>query len=392
MSVVRRDGRERLAESGVRSSACAACTNVKSLTTFIYLGMSLVGTATAFNVIPTSVPRSMENLVLGTVGLPNLSNPYEFLDAAYERGFRRFDLARTYGMGKSEKIFGKWLEKGEKYGVNRDEICVVTKGGMGDDKYGDPDREMCTRESLREELMMSLDSLKTDYVDLYMLHRDDPRTETCDFVDWMNELVDDGVIRRWGVSNWSFERVKSACDYASMCGKVKPTATSPQLSLAVPRGLVWPSTYSVSCPSQKQEISWYKEEGIEVMGWEALAKGFMAVPDLWETVDDELICGPEKELGSNEWRMQRIQRAYCTAENYERRSLAHQLAKESGLSLAQIALIFSLDKGDHVSVLVGADCDKHLDEMVEVCEWSLDEEAIESLSKAKFTPKPSFAL
>jgi len=254
------------------------------------------------------------------------------------------------------------------------------------------DRELCTRESLRDELTQSLDALRTDYADIYMLHRDDPRIETCDFVDWMNELINDGLIKRWGVSNWSWERIQSACNYALMTEQDKPTATSPQLSLAVPNGMVWPSTESVSCPTKMGEIEWYKSEGIEVMGWEALAKGFMAVPDLWDeqSLDQNLIRGPDRELGSNEWRMQRIQRAYCTKENYERRRLAHQIAKESGLSLAQVSLLYSLQKGEHVSVLVGADCAKHLDEMKDLCGWELDDEAFDSLTAATFVPKAAF--
>lgn len=402
---VRRDGRERLAKSGVRTSAgIASSANKKTLglcihniQTIILLAFLLLGEKTCtvvsgFGVIPATTPRSMNNLVLGTVGLPNLEKPEQLLDDAYELGFRRFDLARTYGMGKSEKIFGNWMHEGGKAGlIDRDEICVLTKGGMGNDKYGDPDRELCTRQSLRSELTASLKSLKTDYADIYMLHRDDARIETSEFVEWMNDLVDEGLINRWGVSNWSWERVMSACDYASETGQEKPTATSPQLSLAVPNGMVWPSTHSVSCPSQSNEVDWYKKEGIEVMGWEALAKGFMAVPDLWGEIDHDFVHGPDAEIGSNDWRAQRIQRAYCTPKNYERRSLAHQLAKESGLTLAQVSLLYSLQKGEHVSVLVGAEEKSHLTEMSELRGWTLDEEAFASLEAATFLPKTTFA-
>jgi len=217
-----------------------------------------------------------------------------------------------------------------------------------------------------------------------MLHRDDPRIETCDFVDWMNELINDGYIKRWGVSNWSCDRIKSACEYASMSGQEKPTATSPQLSLAVPKGMVWPSTESVSCPTKVEEIDWYRDQGIEILGWEALAKGFMAVPTLWneDSIDKDFLNGPDAELGSNDWRTQRIQRAYCHSENYARRALAHELAKTRGLTLAQISLVYSLQKGDHVSVLVGTEDVGHLDEIANVRGWRLDDEAFESLTQA----------
>jgi len=328
----------------------------------------------------------MEQLVLGTVALPNVrGGASKLLDDAVERGFCRFDLARSYGGGQSERLFGKWLEGS---GVDRKTLKLVTKGGMGQDKYGSPDRPMCTRESLRSEITSSLEALRTDYVDLYMLHRDDLRIPAEDFVDWMNELKRDGLIKRWGVSNWSLRRIHHACAYAETTGQDPLTATSPQLSLAVPGNEVWPSTHSVSCPSKLGEIDWYREHNIEVMGWEALAKGFMAVPSLWRQheVHFSTFHGPEAEAGSDTWRLQRIQRAYCTPANYKRREIAARLAKESGLTLAQVSLLYCLSKGDHVSVLVGADQTSHLDEMSEIRNYALDEESIECLTAASTDP------
>lgn len=236
------------------------------------------------------------------------------------------------------------------------------------------DREMCTRESPRSEITASLQALRTDHADLYMLHRDDPRIDVRNFVDWMNELRDDGLIKRWGVSNWSLRRIHEACSYALSNDMEPLTATSPQLSLAVPSSDIWPSTYSLSCPSKASEIDWYGQNGIEVMGWEALANGFMAVPTLWRRheLDFSTFHGPDAEMGTDLWRLQRIQRAYCTPGNYVRRDIALKLAKESGLTLARIALLYSLAKGDHVSVLVGADRCSHLDEMANIRDYALD--------------------
>jgi hypothetical protein len=90
----------------------------------------------AFGVVERTEPRSMENLVLGTVALPFVpGDPMQLLDDAYDRGFYRFDLARTYGAGKSEQVFGKWLSES---GIDRSSVHLVTKGGMGNDKYGNP--------------------------------------------------------------------------------------------------------------------------------------------------------------------------------------------------------------------------------------------------------------
>ena len=97
----------------------------------------LLGTTGGFGVVERFEARPMDRLVLGTVNLPNVpgEGPLKLLDDAYERGFCRFDLARTYGAGKSEVIFGKWMKERN---IDRDTIQIVTKGGMGNDKYGNP--------------------------------------------------------------------------------------------------------------------------------------------------------------------------------------------------------------------------------------------------------------
>ena len=51
-----------------------------------------------------------DRVVFGTAAISSAENPFNVLDAAYEKGVRRFDLARTYGQGKSEIVFGEWLE------------------------------------------------------------------------------------------------------------------------------------------------------------------------------------------------------------------------------------------------------------------------------------------
>lgn len=72
-----------------------------------------------------------------------------------------------------------------------------------------------------------------------------------------------------------------------------------------------------------EQIAWYGEHNIELLCWEVLAKGLMAKEDLWEESSVEstkFYC--QVGEGSDEWRLQRIQRAYCHKENYRRRNVA----------------------------------------------------------------------
>ena len=187
--------------------------------------------AEAFSVQKQRHVNSIHRIVYGTAALSKAEDPFAMLDAAYEKGVRRFDLARTYGMGESEQIFGKWLVSRN---IERKEIDLITKGGIGMDRYGDPDRPLLTMELLKEEVDVSLRTLRVDDVDLYMFHRDDARISAGDFVEWINEIVETRKIKRWGVSNWSFERFRAAHKYAIENGLEPPTANSPQYSLAAP--------------------------------------------------------------------------------------------------------------------------------------------------------------
>lgn len=290
-------------------------------------------------------------VVFGTAAICEADEPFQLLDAAFYRGIRKYDLARTYGNGKSETIFGNWIKHRN---VPRSDVYIITKGGMGTDKYGDPNRPLLDRSSVQKEIQISLDALKVSNVDLWMYHRDDTRLPVDLFVTWANEMIDQGKISAWGVSNWSFERFKKAHKFALCQGFVPPTANSPQLSLAVPACEIWPTTHSISGDEHKEQLEWYYKKDVELICWEVLAKGFMAVPNLWpEHSVDKDFFHKTVELGSHEWRLQRIQRAYCHEENYRRRRNALRVAKENDMTLAQVAALYALSKSPNVSVILG---------------------------------------
>ena len=308
------------------------------------------------------MPQVSDRVVFGTAAIAQASDPFGLLDAAFYKGVRRFDLARTYGAGSSEKIFGEWMAS---RCIDRADVNIITKGGMGDDKYGDPTRNLLTSSVLMGEVEASLETLGTDRVDMYMFHRDDPRLSVEQFVTWANEIVLAGKTKSWGVSNWSFDRFCEAHQYAVSEGLHPPVANSPQLSLAVPQCEIWPTTYSISGREHENQIEWYEENGVELVCWEVLAKGFMAVPSLWSKEDvDRSTFDKTFETGTNEWRLQRIQRAYCHSENYRRREAAMKIGKEFGLKLPQIAALYALSVRDNVSIICGFLEPEHVDDMV----------------------------
>jgi len=356
-------------------------TNMNRLVALVYI-LSCASGVLAFSVQSNQNVNSIDRIVFGTAALNRAEDPLGMLDAAFEKGVRRFDLARTYGMGASERIFGEWLKA--RPNIDRKDINLITKGGIGMDGYGDPNRPLLTKESLLEEVHDSLATLNVDDVELYMFHRDDARLGVDQFVEWINAVVDTGKIKRWGVSNWSFERFQAAHAYAIENGLVAPSANSPQFSLAVPLCDVWPSTQSISQPHHGPDIAWYEANNIELLCWEVLAKGFMANENLWpqSEVDCTTFDDPV-ERGTDEWRLQRIQKAYCNDENYRRRDLAIKLAAQSNMNLAQIAMLYPLAKGKHISVIFGPLESHHIDDMVALQHFNIDESSMNILAGEK---------
>ena len=121
--------------------------------------------ASAFTLERNHKAHSIKLIVFVTADLIKSNDPYDILSATYEKDSAKYNLAHTYGMGDSKLIFGHWLSQSR---VDRAEMNIITKGGIGNDAFGDPDCPLLTRESILGEVEDSLDDLGTDYVESYM--------------------------------------------------------------------------------------------------------------------------------------------------------------------------------------------------------------------------------
>lgn len=157
---------------------------------------------------------------------------WEFMDAYRELGGNFIDTARIYGdfasgePGESERVIGRWLDQ---RGC-RAEIFLSTKGGHPDPAQMHVGR--LSRPEVMEDAQRSLESLRTDQVDIYWLHRDDASRPVGDIMETLNALVEAGYTRMIGVSNWRAERIRAANDYARAHGLRPLDADQPQFSLA----------------------------------------------------------------------------------------------------------------------------------------------------------------
>ena len=134
------------------------------------------------------------------------------VDAALEAGVTFFDTAAVYGNGgDSERFLGEILEG------RRDRVVLATKFGWGSESGdGRPDT---ARASLEE----SLERLRTEYVDLYYLHKPDPSTPIAETLGALDELVRDGKARAIGCSNFSAEQLAEADRVAGELGTARFT-------------------------------------------------------------------------------------------------------------------------------------------------------------------------
>jgi aryl-alcohol dehydrogenase-like predicted oxidoreductase len=227
------------------------------------------------------------------------------LDDFFERGGNCFDTAYQYGAGRSEELLGAWIEARG----TRDQVVILDKGAH---------TPHCDPESLSAQLAVSLERLRTDHVDVYMLHRDNPAVPVGEFVDVLNEHRDAGRVTVFGVSNWSLERVSEANEWAAAHGRHGVAAISNNFSLARMVEPVWPGCLSSSDATWR---GWLTERRMPLMPWSSQARGFF-VPGR---------AGDAEQV-----------RCWNGEDNFRRLERARRLAADRGVLPIQVALAYVL--------------------------------------------------
>ena len=150
------------------------------------------------------------------------ANADRLFDAFYDMGGNLYDTARVYSdwlppeTGRSERVLGDWLSRSGK----RNHVVLITKGGHPDMTVPQPDMHAnrTTPEDMRKDLELSLQTLRTDYIDLYFFHRDNEALPAGELIEVMEEFVKEGKIRYYGCSNWSTARMREADEYCRLHG------------------------------------------------------------------------------------------------------------------------------------------------------------------------------
>lgn len=281
------------------------------------------------------VAKPVARLLQGTVMLTADARESNFrlLDACYENGFNTFDTAHGYGGGVCERELGAWINA---RGI-RDQVVILTKGAHP--YQGEPDR--VAPEFIRRDLEESLERLGTDYVELYLLHRDSRDMPVGEIVDVLHESKEQGHIGVYGGSNWLADRVAAANAYAADNGKTPFAASSPQFSIAEMIEPPWAGCISVSGVQGEADRRWYDDNEISLFTWSSLAGGFMTGKFTRDNLAEF----------SNYWDTNPIG-AYAYESNFQRLDRTLELAADRGVSPAQIGVAYVLSNNPRYHAIV----------------------------------------
>lgn len=274
--------------------------------------------AMPYGTIP-GIDMQISRLVMGCDNQETLSHASVMFDDYVERGGNAFDTAYVYGGGRQEELLGLWMENRG----NRDDLFVIGKGAH---------TPHCNPEAIVTQLDESLGRLRTDRVDMYMLHRDNPDIPVGEFMEALNALADQGRIGAFGASNWTPARYAEANAHALANGLRGFAALSNHFGLAHALDVPWAGCEHLTNPEDR---AWLSESGTPVFPWSSQARGFFARADRANTSDAELV------------------RCYYSDGNFERLARARQLGEKLGVAPTAIALAYVLAQPFPTFPLIG---------------------------------------
>jgi aryl-alcohol dehydrogenase-like predicted oxidoreductase len=264
-------------------------------------------------------------------------------------GVRFFDSSNAYGWGGSERLLGQAL------GARRDEVVICTKvaPSAAPATDGSPgERRLFTAAYLQAELEGSLARLQTDYIDLYLLHSPDGETPMAALCERMQQLVEGGRIRQWGVSNHSPEQVEALLQAAADAGTAPPVGVEDYYTVGG----------QALTEAGHSRVRWYEREMLPLLSRAGL--GLLA----FSPMDcGDLAPGRPVEDGSPlATLIQRLDAA----------------AGELNVSRAQVCVAWVLAHPEVTSVLGGPESPAHVDEMVAGTQLALPAEIVTRLHEA----------
>ena len=265
-----------------------------------------------------------------------------FVRRALDAGINFFDTADMYSQGTSEEILGRALRDF----TTREQVVIATKAffSMGD---GPNDRGL-SRKHLFDAIDASLRRLGTDYVDLYQIHRFDPHTPIEETLEALHDIVRAGKARYLGASSmfaWQFAEMLHV--------------------------------------AEREMLPLCRAEGIGVIPWSPLARGFLAGNRGRPAAGDDVKGGDTLRAQTDEY----AHGLYYTESDFRVVDRVVELARHRGVTPAQIALAWILRQPVVTAPIFGSTKIDHLDDAVAALDLTLDDDECGRLEEP-YVPHP----
>ncbi|MCL4198789.1 MAG: aldo/keto reductase family protein [Phycisphaerales bacterium] len=277
--------------------------------------------------------------------------------AAYENGVNFFDTANVYGNGETEALVGESLAP-----FRRDTYVLATKVYFpyGEHPFPGVNDRGLSRKHIFEQCHHSLCELRTDYIDLYQCHRFDanaPLHETCRA---FNDLIAQGKVLYWGVSEWTSDQIREAVSICDEHDWPRPASNQPVYNM-LERGV------------EKNILQTCASLGLGVVVFSPLAQGILtgkyqpgqAPPSGTRAADEK----------QGQWMRPRM-----TEENLRKAADLAKVAEGMGCTASQLALAWCLRRSELSSCIVGATKVEQLRENIAAAEIDLHEAVLDRIN------------
>ena len=292
----------------------------------------------------------LETSVVGFGGWPMGRGHYGSFDeqeviraihASIDMGVTLFDTAAVYGWGEGEKLLGRAIEG------KREDIVIVSKGGIPWDEPGGPSQRDSSRESLEKSLDESLSRLQTDYLDLYLIHWPDESRPMSEPMEAFADFQKQGKIRYGGVSNFSPQQMAD-------CLEVFPIVTN-QVGY-----------HLFDLRPEPEIFPFCANNGMGAMAYGSLAHGLLTGT-----------MTPDTAFEDDDWRRnlmafgQPLFKGENFLDNLNKVETLKEIAAGKGFSVAQLALAWVASEPTVSVALVGTRRPEEMEENVAAADWEL---------------------
>ena len=291
---------------------------------------------------------------------------------AIELGINFFDTADTYSAGESEVLTGRFIAEF----CRREEVVIATKLYFPVDLKASftqqpgatppPNTMGLSRKRIFHAVDASLKRLDTDYIDLYQIHRYDPRTPIEETMEALHDVVKAGKVRYLGASSmWAWQ-------FAKMQQVAKENGWTRFVSMQ--------NHYNLAYREEEREmLPLCRDQGIGVIPWSPLARGFLA----GNRTRDDKTAGATARAQTDDL----AQNLYYRDSDFATVERLGKVAAERGVSAATLAYAWLLHQPGVTGPIIGASKLPQLDDAAAAVELSLSADELKTLSKG-YEPHP----